>query len=92
MSCGLLVSHCCDRDFLILASLQSSQPCDEILGRVAASIIAGDGLQGWDMRAMKWILLMAKHCIKWDMGVVVKDESERERDNWEFDRWKDKDQ
>ena len=74
MSCGVLVSHCCDRDFLMLASLQSSQPCDEIPSRVAASIITGDGLQGWDMREMKWILLMAEHCIKWDMGMVDKDE------------------
>lgn len=75
MSCGLLVSHCCDRDFLMLASLQSSQPCDEIPGRVADSIITGNGLQGWDMREMKWILLMPKRCIKWDKGIVVKDES-----------------
>ena len=68
----------------------SSQPCDEIPSRVTASIITGDGLQGWDMREMKWILLMAKHCIKWDMGMVVKDESECERYCWEFDgqiRW-----
>lgn len=86
MSCGLLVSHCFDRDFLMLASQQSSQPCDEIPRRGAASIITGDGLQGWDMRAMKWILLMAKHCIKWDMGVVVRDERECERDNGGFDR------
>lgn len=64
------MSHCYDRDFLMLASLQSSQPCDEIPSRVAAPIITGNGLQGWDMREMKWILLMAKHCIKWDMGMV----------------------
>lgn len=61
----------------MLASLQSSQPCDEIPSRVAASIITGNGLQGRDMREMKWILLMVKHRIKWDM---TKDEGRvRER-------------
>lgn len=58
----------------MLASLQSSQPCDEIPSRVVASIITGNGLQGQDMRDMNWILLMVKHCIKWDMGMVYKDE------------------
>lgn len=45
----------------MLASPQSSEPCDEIPSRVAAFIITGNGLQGWDIREMKWILLMAKH-------------------------------
>lgn len=58
----------------MLASLQSSQPCDEIPSRVAASIITGNGLQGRDMREMKWILLMGKHSIRWDMGTVDGDE------------------
>lgn len=58
----------------MLASLQSSQPCDEIPSRVVASIITENGLQGRDMREMKWILLMVKHRIKWDMAVVDKDE------------------
>lgn len=26
------------------------------------------------MREIKWILLMVKCCIKWDMGLVYKDE------------------
>ena len=59
----------------MLASLQSSQPCDEIPSRVAADIITGNGLQGRGMREMKWILLMGKHSIRWDMGAVDRDES-----------------
>lgn len=58
----------------MLASPQSSEPCDEIPSRVAAFIITGNGLQGWDIREVKWILLMAKHWIKWDMGMVYRDE------------------
>lgn len=70
MSCGLLVSHCCDGDFLMLASLQSSQPCDEIPSQGAAFIITGNALQGRDTRDV----LVGKRCINWDVETDADDE------------------
>lgn len=67
----LVLCNCCDMDFLNLASLQSSQPCDDIPSWEAAFIITGNRSQGRDMRD-EVDCFDVKHWIQWDLERVNK--------------------